>query len=374
MPLPTALQGNLRLPLIGAPMFIVSNPDLVIAQCTAGIVGSFPALNARPQEMLDDWIRQIKDALAEHREKFPDDPVAPFAINQIAHQSNERLLADMEMCVRHEVPIIITSLRPPAEVVQAVHSYGGLVFHDVINMRHARKAIEQGVDGVIAVCAGAGGHAGPSSPFALVKEIRREFDGVIILSGAMTSGADVLAARALGADLAYIGTRFIATEEGNAVPGYKEMIVDSVSADIAFSSLFTGVHGSYLKGSISNAGLDPDNLPDGDKAAMDFGKADKTDAKAWRDIWGAGQGVGPAHGARVPSGTTRYWRGLSDARRSLVLRFCGNRWRAWRHGEIRIERTIAEGHCVSLGYARCQPAWLSNDGHHRATGRDLGLV
>ena len=218
--------------------------------------------------------------------------MAPFAVNQIAHQSNERLLADMEVCVRHEVPIIITSLRPPEQIVEAVHSYGGLVFHDVISMRHARKAIEQGVDGVIAVCAGAGGHAGPSSPFALVKEIRREFDGVVILSGSMTSGADVLAARALGADLAYIGTRFIATEEANAVPGYKEMIVDSASSDIAYSSLFTGVPGSYLKGSIRNAGLDPDNLPDGNKAAMDFGKADKTDAKAWRDIWGAGQGVG----------------------------------------------------------------------------------
>jgi nitronate monooxygenase len=292
MPLPTALQGNLRLPLIGAPMFIVSNPDLVIAQCTAGIVGSFPALNARPQEMLDDWIRQIKDGLAEHRENYPDEPVAPFAVNQIAHQSNERLLADMEVCVRHEVPIIITSLRPPEEIVTAVHSYGGLVFHDVINMRHARKAIEQGVDGVIAVCVGAGGHAGPSSPFALIKEIRREFDGVIILSGSMTSGADVLAARALGADLAYMGTRFIATAEANAIPDYKEMIVDSASEDIAYSSLFTGVHGSYLKGSIRNAGLDPDNLPEGNKAAMDFGKADKTDAKVWRDIWGAGQGVG----------------------------------------------------------------------------------
>jgi len=292
MPLPAALEGNLRLPLIGAPMFIVSNPELVIAQCTAGVVGSFPALNARPQETLDDWIRQIKDALTSHRENFPDDPVAPFAVNQIAHQSNARLRADMETCVRHEVPIVITSLRPPEEVVQAVHSYGGLVFHDVINMRHARKAIEQGVDGVIAVCTGAGGHAGPSSPFALVKEIRREFDGVIILSGAMTSGADVFAARALGADLAYIGTRFIATEEANAIPDYKEMIVDSASADIAYSSLFTGVPGSYLKGSIRNAGLDPENLPDGDKAAMDFGKADKADAKAWRDIWGAGQGVG----------------------------------------------------------------------------------
>ncbi|NIL93761.1 MAG: nitronate monooxygenase [Woeseiaceae bacterium] len=292
MPLPAILDGNLRLPLIGAPMYIVSNPDLVIAQCTAGIVGSFPALNARPQEALDDWIRRIKDETGAYAEEHPDDPVAPFAVNQIAHRSNERLLADMEVCVRHEVPIIITSLRPPEEIVSAVHAYGGVVFHDVISMRHARKAIEQGVDGVIAVCAGAGGHAGPLSPFALVKEIRKEFDGTIILSGCMTSGADVLAAQAMGADLAYIGTRFIATEEGNAAPAYKEMIVDSASADIAYTSLFTGVHGSYLKGSIRNAGLDPDDLPDGDRAAMDFGKTNVTKAKAWRDIWGAGQGVG----------------------------------------------------------------------------------
>jgi nitronate monooxygenase len=292
MPLPESLEGKLRLPLIGAPMYIVSNPDLVIAQCTAGIIGSFPALNARPQELLDDWIHQIKDALAEYSEAHPDEAVAPFAVNQIAHASNPRLLADMEVCVRHEVPIIITSLRPPEEIVSAVHSYGGLVFHDVISMRHARKAIEQGVDGVIAVCAGAGGHAGPVSPFALLKEIRREYDGTIILSGSMSSGSDVLAARALGADLAYMGTRFIATEEANAVPAYKEMIVDSDSADIAYTSLFTGVHGSYLKGSIRNAGLDPDALPEGNRDAMDFGKSDVTDAKAWRDIWGAGQGVG----------------------------------------------------------------------------------
>jgi nitronate monooxygenase len=292
MPLPKLLEGKLRLPLIGAPMYIVSNPDLVIAQCTAGIIGSFPALNARPQEVLDDWIRQIKDALVEYSGAHPDEPVAPFAVNQIAHASNTRLRADMEVCVRHEVPIIITSLRPPEEVVSAVHSYGGLVFHDVISMRHARKAIEQGVDGVIAVCAGAGGHAGPVSPFALLKEIRKEYDGTIILSGSMSSGSDVLAARALGADLAYMGTRFIATEEANAMPAYKEMIVDSASADIAYTSLFTGVHGSYLKGSIRNAGLDPDALPDGDRAAMDFGKNDVTEAKAWRDIWGAGQGVG----------------------------------------------------------------------------------
>jgi nitronate monooxygenase len=291
MPLPAVLEGNLRLPLIGAPMFIVSNPSLVIAQCTAGIVGAFPALNARPQEALQDWIVQIKDALQAHRETHPGDPVAPFAVNQIAHLSNERLLADMEVCVRHEVPIIITSLRPPEDIVKAVHSYGGVVFHDVISLRHARKAMEQGVDGIIAVCAGAGGHAGPVSPFALVKEIRNEFDGTIILSGCMTSGADIVAARAIGADLAYIGTRFIATEEANAAPAYKEMIVDSACADIAYTSLFTGVHGSYLKGSIRNAGLDPDNLPVAGKDAMDFGKS-KADAKAWRDIWGAGQGVG----------------------------------------------------------------------------------
>jgi nitronate monooxygenase len=292
MGLPVDLIGKLRLPLIGAPMFIVSNTTLVIAQCKAGIIGSFPALNARPQEALDEWLTEIKTSLAEYAEANPDQPVAPFAVNQIAHQSNKRLMADMETCVRHKVPIVITSLYPPAEIVQAVHGYGGLVFHDVINLRHARKAIEQGVDGVIAVCAGAGGHAGTSSPFALVKEIRREFDGVVILSGSMTSGADIMAAQAMGADLAYIGTRFIATEEANAQPEYKEMIVASRADDIVYSSLFTGVHGSYLKGSIVNAGLDPDNLPEGDKATMDFAKAVKSDAKAWRDIWGAGQGVG----------------------------------------------------------------------------------
>ncbi len=291
MPLPAVLEGNLRLPLIGAPMFIVSHPDLVIAQCTAGIVGSFPALNARPQEALHDWIVRIKDGLQAHKETHPNEPVAPYAVNQIAHLSNTRLMADMEVCVRHEVPIIITSLRPPEDIVTAVHAYGGVVFHDVISMRHAQKAMEQGVDGIIAVCAGAGGHAGPVSPFALIKEIRKEFDGTLILSGSMTSGADVVAARAIGADLAYIGTRFIATEEANAAPAYKEMIVDSACADIAYTSLFTGVHGSYLKGSIRNAGLDPENLPEAGKDAMDFGK-NKADAKAWRDIWGAGQGVG----------------------------------------------------------------------------------
>jgi nitronate monooxygenase len=290
--LPDSLARNLRIPLIGAPMFIVSVPDLVVAQCTSGIVGSFPALNARPQERLEEWIVDIKSRLAAFAEANPEAPVAPFAVNQIVHASNTRLMADMETCVRHEVPIVITSLRPPGDVVNAVHGYGGLVFHDVISLRHARKAMEQGVDGIIAVCAGAGGHAGPLSPFALVKEIRREFDGVVILSGAMSSGGDILAAQAMGADLAYIGTRFIATHEANAIDDYKQMIVSSAAADIVYTSLFTGVNGSYLRGSIENAGLDPDNLPDADKSAMDFASGSKSDAKAWRDIWGAGQGVG----------------------------------------------------------------------------------
>jgi nitronate monooxygenase len=276
-------------------MFIVSGPELVIAQCKAGIVGSFPALNARPQTMLDEWLIRIKDELDEYKEANPDVPVAPYAVNQIAHMSNDRLLADMETCVKHQVPIIITSLRPPAEIVEAVHSYGGVVFHDVINLRHAMKAMEQGVDGIITVCAGAGGHAGTTSPFALVKEVREAFDGTIILSGSMSQGNDALAAQAIGADLAYIGTRFIATEEANAPSGYKEMIVASKSADIVYSSLFTGVSGSYLKGSIENAGMDPENLPEADKSKMDFGSGGGSKAKAWKDIWGAGQGVGTVH-------------------------------------------------------------------------------
>jgi len=276
-------------------MFIVSGPELVIAQCKAGIVGSFPALNARPQEMLAEWLTQIKHELGAYAEEHPDQPVAPYAVNQIAHISNDRLFADMETCVKHEVPIIITSLRPPAEIVQAVHSYGGVVFHDVINLRHATKAMEQGVDGIITVCAGAGGHAGTTSPFALVKEVREIFAGTIILSGSMSMGNDALAAQAMGADLAYIGTRFIATKEANAPAGYKEMIVASKSADIIYTSLFTGVHGSYLKGSVENAGMDPDNLPAADKSTMNFGSGGGSKAKAWKDIWGAGQGVGSVH-------------------------------------------------------------------------------
>jgi len=273
-------------------MFIVSGPELVIAQCKAGIVGSFPALNARPQPLLDEWLERITTELDVFAAANPDLPVAPYAVNQIVHQSNDRLRQDVESCVKFKVPIVITSLRPPAEVVDAVHSYGGLVFHDVINVRHARKAIGQGVDGIITVCTGAGGHAGTLSPFALVKELREFYDGTIILSGAMSRGYDALAAQAIGADLAYIGTRFIATEEANAQSAYKEMIVSSKAADIAYTPLFTGVHGSYLKGSIINAGLDPDNLPEADKNTMNFGSGGGSKAKAWRDIWGAGQGVG----------------------------------------------------------------------------------
>lgn len=273
-------------------MFIVSGPELVIEQCKAGIVGSFPALNARPEAALDEWLVRIKSELAEFSLDNPDLPVAPFAVNQIVHQSNNRLRHDVEMCVKHAVPIVITSLRPPAEVVEAVHSYGGLVFHDVINIRHARKAIEQGVDGIITVCAGAGGHGGSTSPFALVKEVRSIFDGVIALSGSMSHGNDALAAQAMGADLAYFGTRFIATQEANAPAAYKEMIVASKTADIVYTPLFTGVHGSYLRGSIENAGLDPDNLPEADARPMDFGSGGGSKAKVWKDIWGAGQGVG----------------------------------------------------------------------------------
>ncbi|MGB5347611.1 MAG: nitronate monooxygenase family protein [Woeseia sp.] len=292
MSLPASIASQLRLPIIGAPMFIVSTPELVLAQCKAGIIGSFPALNARPAEQLEVWLRQITSELAAYASANPDRKVAPFAVNQIVHQSNDRLEHDVEMCVKFKVPIVITSLRPPSQVVDAVHSYGGLVFHDVINVRHAEKAIEQGVDGIITVCAGAGGHAGTLSPFALVKEVRSFFDGVVILSGSMSRGNDVVAAQALGADLAYIGTRFIATAEANAPALYKEMIVSSKAADIVYTSLFSGVHGSYLKDSVRNAGMDPDNLPEGDKNKMNFGSGGSSKAKAWRDIWSAGQGVG----------------------------------------------------------------------------------
>ena len=292
MSLPKILEGNLSIPVIGSPLFLVSGPELVIAQCKAGIVGSFPALNARPQHVLAEWIVRIKTELAEYQAANPDAKVAPFAVNQICHGSNDRLMDDMQTCVEHEVPIIITSLRPPAELVEAAHSYGGLVFHDVISVRHAKKAAEQGVDGLILVCAGAGGHAGALSPFALVREVKEWFDGTIILSGSIGDGYSVASSLALGADLAYMGTRFIATEEANADQGYKDMLIDSVADDIVYSSLFTGVHGNYLKGSIENAGLDPKDLPEADKSSMNFGSGGNTDAKAWKDIWGSGQGIG----------------------------------------------------------------------------------
>tara|TARA_B100001250_G_scaffold68942_1_gene55264 strand:- start:6679 stop:7653 length:975 start_codon:yes stop_codon:yes gene_type:complete len=292
MPLPKILQANLAIPVIGAPLFLVSGPELVIAQCKAGIVGSFPALNARPQHVLEEWLIRIKEELAKEKAENPDLPIAPYAVNQICHASNDRLMGDMELCVKHEAPIIITSLRPPEEIVTAAHSYGGLVYHDVISVRHAKKAAEQGVDGLILVCAGAGGHAGTLSPFALVREVREFFDGTIILSGSISSGSAVASSLALGADLAYLGTRFIATEEANADQGYKDMLIDSVADDILYSSLFTGVHGNYLKGSVMNAGLDPNDLPEADKSSMNFGSGGNTAAKAWKDIWGSGQGIG----------------------------------------------------------------------------------
>lgn len=285
MPIPAALGRNLALPAIGAPMFIVSGPELVIAQCKSGVIGAFPALNARPEATLDEWLVRIKTALA------ADPQAAPYAVNQIIHPSNTRLEHDMALCVKHEVPLIITSLAAPTAVVPRVHAYGGLVFHDVISVRHAEKALEAGVDGLILVCAGAGGHAGTLSPFALVGEIRRFYDGPIALSGAIAGGGAILAAQAMGADLAYIGTRFIATAEANATPAYKQALVDAAAADIVYTPYFTGVHGNYLKQSIVAAGLDPSSLPVRDKSAMDFGGA-AAGAKAWRDIWGAGQGVG----------------------------------------------------------------------------------
>jgi len=292
MPIPDSIKDNISIPVIGAPLFLISVPDLVIAQCKAGIIGSFPALNARPQHVLEEWIVRIKTELKEYQEQNPDKKVAPFAVNQICHGSNDRLQGDMEICVKHEVPIIITSLRPPAEVVEAAHSYGGLVFHDVINVRHAKKAADMGVDGLILVCAGAGGHAGALSPFALLREVKSWFDGTIILSGSIGDGYSVASALALGADFAYLGTRFIATHEANAEPEYKQMLIESSANDIVYSNLFTGVLGNYLKPSIQNSGLDPDNLPNADKSAMNFGSGGNTDSKAWKDIWGSGQGIG----------------------------------------------------------------------------------
>jgi nitronate monooxygenase len=289
--LPPILQ-RLRLPVIGAPMFIVSNPRLVIAQCTSGIVGGFPALNARPASQLDEWLHEISEALGQWDRDHPDRPAAPFAVNQIVHRSNDRFEQDMAVCAKWRVPIVITSLGARVELNEAVHAWGGITLHDVIDDRFARKAVEKGADGLIAVAAGAGGHAGRWSPFALVQEIRQWFDGPLALSGAIASGGAVLAAEALGADLAYIGSPFIATEEANAPEAYKQAIVDGGAADIVYTDLFTGVHGNYLRGSIVNAGLDPDNLAGVDPTAMKFGSEGSAKSKAWRDIWGSGQGIG----------------------------------------------------------------------------------
>lgn len=283
---------RLRLPVIGSPLFIVSGPDLVIAQCKAGIVGSFPALNARPQAQLDEWLHRITEELAAWNAANPDRPSAPYAVNQIVHRSNDRLMADLATCEKWKVPITITSLGAQTELNDAVHGWGGITLHDIINDRFARKAVEKGADGLIPVAAGAGGHAGVQSPFALVQEIREWFDGPIALSGAIGHGRSVLAAQACGADLAYIGSAFIATTEANAVDGYKDAIAQGRAADIVYSDLFTGVSGNYLRGSIAAAGLDPDNLPKGDLKTMDFGSGGNTGAKAWKDIWGSGQGIG----------------------------------------------------------------------------------
>ena len=292
MALPDFLKDSLSVPVIGAPLFIISHPDLVLAQCKAGVVGSFPALNARPAEQLDEWLAQITEELASYKEANPDKKVAPFAVNQIVHKSNNRLEQDLQMCVKYKVPIVITSLGAVPEVNEAVHSYGGIVLHDIINDRHAKSAIRKGADGLIAVATGAGGHAGTLSPFALIQEIRQWFDGPLLLSGSIANGGAILAAQAMGADAAYIGSPFIATDEARAMQEYKDAIAEYKANDIVYTNLFTGVHGNYLKPSIENAGMDPDNLPESDPSAMNFASGGNTDAKAWKDIWGCGQGIG----------------------------------------------------------------------------------
>lgn len=314
--IPPALR-RVRLPVIGSPLFIISNPKLVVAQCTAGIVGAMPALNARPAAQLDEWLHEIQESLAAWDRDRPDRPAAPFAINQIVHKSNDRLEHDMEVVVKRKVPVVITSLGARTDVNDAVHSYGGVVLHDIINNTFARKAIEKGADGLIAVAAGAGGHAGTKSPFALVQEIRQWFDGPIALSGSIATGGAVLAAQAMGADFAYIGSPFIATDEARAADAYKQAIVEATSDDIVYSNLFTGVHGNYLKASIRAAGLDPDNLPESDPSKMDFGGAGAR--KAWKDIWGAGQGIGAIR-AVTPAGEliARLAREYAEARARLL--------------------------------------------------------
>ncbi|MEM7068736.1 MAG: nitronate monooxygenase family protein [Pseudomonadota bacterium] len=292
MALPDILTENLRIPVIGAPLFIISHPELVLAQCKSGVVGSFPALNARPEAQLDEWLAQITEELDSYKQANPGKKVAPFAVNQIVHTSNNRLEHDLSMCVKYKVPIVITSLGAVPEVNEAVHSYGGIVLHDIINNRHANSAIRKGADGLIAVAAGAGGHAGTLSPFALIQEIREWFDGPLLLSGAIANGGAVLAAQAMGADMAYIGSPFIATDEARAMDEYKQAIADYNAKDIVYTNLFTGVHGNYLRPSIERAGMDPDNLPESDPSNMNFGSGGNADAKAWKDIWGCGQGIG----------------------------------------------------------------------------------
>ncbi|MFC3052747.1 NAD(P)H-dependent flavin oxidoreductase [Kordiimonas pumila] len=301
MALPKVLS-NLRIPVIGSPLFIISNPDLVIAQCKAGIVGSFPALNARPGPVLEEWLKRINEELDAHNQANPDKPAAPFAVNQIVHRSNDRLEHDVEMCVKYKVPVVITSLGARTEVNDAIHSYGGIVLHDIINNTFAKKAVEKGADGLIAVASGAGGHAGTLSPFALIQEIREWFDGPLALSGSIATGGAVLAAQAMGADLGYIGSAFIATKEANADERYKQCIVDHNAGDIVYTNLFTGIHGNYLKPSIEAAGMDPDNLPESDPSKMNFGSGGGEKSKAWRDIWGCGQGIGAVKAILPTSG------------------------------------------------------------------------
>lgn len=315
-----AIFAPLRLPVIGSPLFLISGPDLVIAQCKAGIVGSFPALNARPAALLDEWLHRITEELAAHNRAHPDAPAAPFAVNQIVHRSNDRLEADLATCAKWQVPIVITSLGAREDLNQAVHGWGGITLHDVIDDRFARKAVEKGADGLIAVATGAGGHAGRLSPFALVAEIRQWFDGPLALSGSIATGGAILAAQALGADFAYIGSPFIATDEANAEAAYKQGVVDGRASDIVYSNLFTGVHGNYLRGSIVAAGLDPDALPEGDFKTMDFGTGNGAKAKAWRDIWGSGQGIGAVDAVRpVADYVERLGREYREARARLSL-------------------------------------------------------
>jgi nitronate monooxygenase len=319
MAIPASLASQLSIPVIGSPLFIISNPDLVIAQCKAGVIGSFPSLNARPIEQLDEWLSRINEELAAARLANPKAKIAPYAVNLIVHKSNNRIEEDLALCVKHKVPIVITSLGARTDVNDAIHSYGGIVLHDIINIVFAHKALEKGADGLIAVAAGAGGHAGTLSPFALISEIREFFDGPLALSGAISKGNQILAVQAMGADFAYIGTAFIATDEARAPDNYKDMIVASAAKDIVYSSLFTGVHGNYLAPSIAKAGMDPNNLPEGDKATMSFKAGESSKAKAWKDVWGSGQGIG-AIKARLPAAqyVSQLKREYEEARAELV--------------------------------------------------------